>query len=111
MNYNNKRFRPVSNSDNGEVSEDMIFHYQQSGQILTCTYSGKNIISGHLIGLVSEDGKIDMRYHQVNKDHQMMTGICESTPEVLSNGKIKLHEQWLWTSGDRSKGTSLLEEV
>jgi hypothetical protein len=39
-----------------------------------------------------------------------MTGICISKPEILENGKIRLHEFWEWTSGDKSKGTSIIEE-
>lgn len=111
INYDGKIFRPVTNSDNGEVDAETLFHYKQEGNILTCKYSGNSIIRGHLIGLVAEDGKINMRYHQVNMAGELMTGICESTPEVLSDGRIRLHERWQWTCGDHSKGESLLEEV
>ena len=52
MNYNNKRFKPVSNSDNGETSEDTLFEYKQKNNILTSTYCGGQIKEGHLIGLV-----------------------------------------------------------
>jgi len=111
MNYNNRKFRPISNSDNGEVSSDMIFHYKQIEHIVTCDYQGLNIIKGHLIGLVDESGCIQMRYHQVNKNGELMTGICNSKPEHMNNGKIRLHEEWKWTSGDESKGSSILEEI
>lgn len=111
INYNNKTFRAVSNTPNGETSSETVFHYQQEGMILTATYKGGKIVSGHLIGLVDEGGTINMRYHQVNDKGELMTGECQSTPEVMENGKIRLHEVWEWTSGDRSKGTSMLEEV
>jgi len=111
MNYHNKKFRPLYNSDNGEVSSDMIFHYQQEGNIITCQYEGLHILKGHLIGKVSDDGVIDMRYHQINKQGELMTGTCTSTPEVGTNGKIKLYEEWQWTSGNKSKGSSVLEEI
>jgi hypothetical protein len=52
-----------------------------------------------------------MHYHQVNTKGELMTGICRSVPEILPDGKILLHETWEWTSGDYSKGKSLLEEV
>lgn len=110
INYNNKTFRPISNTENGETSKDTIFHYQQEGNILTSEYKGGKIKKGHLVGLVDEKGGIDMRYHQINTDGELMTGICQSTPELLENGKIRLHEVWAWTSGDFSKGTSILEE-
>jgi len=111
MNYNNKKFRPVSNSENGEVSSDMVFHYKQSDNILTCSYHGTKIIKGHLIGLVNDNGEIQMRYHQINQNGELMTGVCNSRPELLKNGKIRLHEEWQWTSGDKSKGKSILEEI
>ena len=111
MNYNNKKFRPVQNSSNGETSEATIFEYQQNGTILTSEYQGGQIVKGHLIGLVDHEGTIDMRYHQINRKGELMTGFCTSKPELLKNGKIRLHETWQWTSGDQSHGTSVLEEL
>lgn len=111
MNYHNRIFRPIHNSDNGEVSGEVAFHYQQVGRILTCIYSGGRIVSGHLIGIVDDEGVIDMRYHQVNNRGELMTGICRSTPEILADGRIRLYEQWQWTSGDGSSGESILEEL
>lgn len=111
MNYQNKKFRPLSNTNNGEVTSSMIFHYKQEGNIITCAYTGENIITGHLIGLVDDDGNIDMRYHQINHQGQLRTGICHSKPELLENGKIRLYESWQWTSGDKSRGESVIEEI
>lgn len=110
INYNNKIFKPISNSENGETSNETAFHYKQEANILTSEYSGGKIKKGHLIGLVDEEGNIEMRYHQINEKGELMTGICSSKPEVLENGKIRLHETWQWTSGDQSKGNSIIEE-
>ena len=111
MNYNNKKFRVVLNSDNGETSGETIFEYKQQDNILTSNYKGGQIVKGHLIGLVDEHGNIEMRYHQVNLKGELMTGICSSTPKIKANGKISLYEEWKWTSGDKTSGTSILEEV
>ncbi len=110
MNYQNKKFRAVSNTPNGEVSGDTVFHYQQTGNIVTAKYSGGGIVNGHLIALVEEQGNLDMRYHHVNVQGELQTGICFSKPEVLPDGRIRLHETWQWTSGDCSKGSSVVEE-
>ena len=59
MNYNNKKFRVFENSENGETTTETIFEYKQNGNILTSNYNGGQIISGHLIGLVDDNGKID----------------------------------------------------
>lgn len=111
VNYHNKRFRPVSNTDNGETSAETEFHYLQKGDVISGTYNGGDIVLGNLIAVVSESGELDMRYQQVNKKGELMTGICQSTPEILPNGKIRLHEKWQWTSGDKSSGESVIEEV
>ena len=111
INYHNKRFSPVSNSENGETSSETVFLYQQTGNILTATYAGGVIVSGHLIGLVDDNGNIEMRYHQVNDKGELMTGSCQSKPEILADGRIRLHEKWQWTSGDCSKGQSIIEEI
>ncbi|WP_027419529.1 hypothetical protein [Crocinitomix catalasitica] len=111
MNYNDKKFRPVVQSDNGEITADTIFHYQQKGNILTCNYSGTNILSGQLMGIVDEAGNIDMRYQQINNKGELMTGKCRSTPKINAAGKLTLIENWQWTSGDLSEGNSVLEEV
>lgn len=111
MNYHNKRFKPISSSSNSEVTDDTLFCYQQEGGVLTSAYRGGNVLQGHLLGLVDEKGHIDMRYHQLNTKGELMTGICHSIPEIMENGKIRLHETWQWTSGNQSKGTSVLEEV
>lgn len=111
MNYHGKKFTAISNTSNGETSKKTVFHYEQDGNILTAQYSGGQIVKGHLIGLVSETGHIDMRYHQVNKEGILMTGKCHSTPETLPDGRIRLHETWEWTSGDKSSGTSVIEEL
>ena len=111
MNYNDKKFKPIQNSSNGETSDETVFEYKQNGNILTSEYQGGQIIKGHLIGLVDKKGNIEMRYHQVNIKGELMTGICFSKPEITENGKIKLYEKWRWTSGDKSSGSSILEEI
>jgi hypothetical protein len=111
INYNNKSFKPVSNTINGDTTSETIFEYYQKGHILTAEYAGGKISSGHLLGNVDELGNIDMRYHHINSAGEIMTGICKSIPEILPNGKIRLHEKWQWTCGDCTSGESVLEEV
>ncbi|MGJ5640786.1 n-acetylglutamate synthase [Formosa sp. S-31] len=111
MNYHNKRFRPVQNTINGETTADTVFEYKQEGNILTAIYRGGSITKGHLMGLVDALGNIEMCYHQINDKGELMTGRCLSKPELLPNGKLRLHETWQWTSGDCSKGQSVIEEI
>jgi len=111
VNYNNKKFRAISTTENGDTTKHTIFCYSQDGTVLTAEYSGGKVVKGHLIGLVDRKGHIDMRYHQVNEKGRLMTGKCVSKPEILKTGKIRLYENWEWTSGDKSKGQSIIEEI
>jgi len=111
INYNNKTFRSVTNTINGDVNNETFFHFQQEGRIVKATYSGGDVEYGQLLAIADENGILEMRYHHLNNDGGLMTGICRSVPEVLKNGKLRLHERWQWTSGDRSSGNSIIEEV
>lgn len=111
INYNNKKFKVVSTSGGGEVNDDFIFHYQQEGNVLSCSYSGGSIAEGMLVGSVDDDGILTFSYKQTNLRGMERSGICVSTPEILEDGRIRLHEQWRWTDGDQSTGTTTLEEL
>ena len=99
INYHGRLFRLVSSEGTGDVSEDTVFRYSQRGDILTADYSGGVIDYGQILGLVDEDGAIEFRYQHITMKGELMTGICRSKPEVLPNGKLRLHERWKWTSG------------
>jgi len=111
IDYEGRIFRAAQTSSAGEVDGRTTFHYRQSGSIVTAEYSGGDIASGHLVAIADEDGRLDMRYHHVNSSGELMTGTCRTTPELLPDGRLLLHEKWQWTSGDLASGTSILEEV
>ena len=110
-NLDGKVFRSVSNTENGEVGAETLFHYRQNADIVTADYSGGRIVAGHLIAKVLADGRLDMRYHHVNDEGELMLGQCISSPERLPDGRLRLHEKWQWLSGDLSSGESAIEEV
>lgn len=111
IHYDGKKFQAVSGSANGEVNGNTIFHYTQNGNMVTARYSGGTIKNGHLIALANAQGILDMRYQHINDKNEIKTGTCISTPEVLPNGKLRLHEKWQWTCDDFSKGESVIEEI
>lgn len=111
VDYNERRFVSKNNSENGEVGADTVFHYRQRGDVVWATYEGGRVVFGTLVAKVEPDGSLDMRYQHVNRDGELMTGRCRSTPEVLPDGRLRLHESWQWTCGDRSEGQSVVEEI
>ncbi|MWC30943.1 n-acetylglutamate synthase [Paenibacillus sp. MMS18-CY102] len=111
MNYNGRIFRTVQNTANGEVNQETIFKYFQKENRVWADYCGGGIVVGHLIAIINEVGNLEMSYHHINENNEVMTGNCLSKPEVLANGKLKMHEEWQWTCKDRSRGCSIIEEV
>ena len=111
INYDQRVFRSVSNSDNGEISAATTFHYHQQDDIVWATYAGGAIRFGTLVATVDDAGCLEMCYQHVNARGALMTGRCHSTPTVLSDGRLRLREQWQWTAGDQSAGESEIEEI
>jgi len=110
IDYDGRTFVSISNTGNGEVSDQTVFRYRQRGEVVWATYEGGAIRFGTLIASADPDGNLDVRYGHLNADGVLMTGQCRSTPEVLADGRIRLHERWQWTGGDRSSGASVAAE-
>lgn len=111
LNLNGRVFQAVANSQSGEVSAATIFRYWQQGFVVTGRYEGGQILHGQLLAVWRDDGTLDMRYQHINAGHELMTGRCLSTPEVLADGRIRLHESWQWTCGACASGTSIVEQL
>ena len=110
INYNGRVFVSKSNSENGEVTGETLFHYRQNGHILWADYSGGKVLRGHMIGKVSADGALDFHYQHINNSGHVRIGKCHSIPHVLEDGKLELYENWQWLNGDMSFGNSILVE-
>jgi hypothetical protein len=111
LSLHDRRFRAITNADHGEVSHETRFHYRQEGATVWATYAGGEILVGTMVGVARSDGTYDLRYQHVSEDLELRAGRCVSTPEVLADGRLRLHESWEWTEGGRGSGTSMVEEV
>lgn len=111
VNYNGRTFVSIENTENGEVSSQTVFEYKQEGKIISATYSGGEIIQGTLIGIAMEDGSLEFRYNHVNSKDEIRGGKCVSTPKILPDGRIRLHERWQWLDTEATEGSSIIEEV
>jgi hypothetical protein len=109
--YDNKHFIAVTNTDNGEVSKSTVFHYHQENDIVWAEYSGGEIVKGFLIGKADRDSRLEFSYQHVNIHSEIRVGICKSSPERLDDGRLRLIETWQWLNGDKSTGSSVVEEV
>lgn len=109
--YDDKRFVSVENSKSGDVSGETRFHYHQEGDLVWAEYRGGTVRFGTLVARVEDGDVLEMRYQHLTCDGELKTGRCQSRPEVLPDGRLRLHERWQWTSGDGSSGHSIVEEI
>lgn len=110
INYDGKVFIPQSNTENGEVDEETIFHYFQEDNLFWVEYSGGDVLKGHMIGTAEDNGELDFHYQHMNKNKQVRIGKCHSIPKILKNGRIEMREKWQWLNGDLSSGESVVVE-
>ena len=108
INYDNKIFTSLENTENGEVNKDTTFYYHQNKDIIWAEYFGGIIKKGFLLGFVKNNGELEFNYQHINMNNEIKTGKCISIPKILENGKIELLESWEWTNGE--KGTSRIIE-
>ncbi len=113
VNYDGRAFRTLTNSDNGEVTEETVFRYRQQGRMVWADYEGGPVLRGSLIGTAADDGSLDFGYQHLNREMELRTGVCHSTPEPIfgPGGKLRIREEWRWTNGDGSSGVSVIEEL
>lgn len=111
VDYNNRFFRPVGNSPNGQADSFTLFRFRQQGTRVWGDYAGGPIEHGHFVAAVDAEGVLAMEYHHLTKAGEVRAGRSRSSPERLPDGRWRLKETWEWTSGDRSAGENWMEEV
>ena len=108
--YDGRVFRSIANSEGGDVNGETTFYYHQRGDIVWATYHGGPVVFGTLLALVDPLGNLDMRYQHVSIGGELKSGRCRSRPEVLTDRRLRLHEQWQWIDGAKGQGSSVVEE-
>ena len=64
------------------------------GDLLWGEFSGGHARRGSLAGTCAPDGTLDFAYCMVLDGGEVISGRCHSTPTVLADGRIRLHEEW-----------------
>ncbi len=94
INYNNKIFKTVSNTANGDTDENTIFFYKQVENFVTADYKGGTIKSGSLTATVDKKGCLQMQYRHTKYKNELLTGVFVSHPKILEDGRIRIFEHW-----------------
>lgn len=108
INYDGRRFSPADGVP-GEGSRVATYH--QDGDLLWGEFGGGNARRGSLAGTCAPDGTLDFAYCMVLDGGEVISGRCHSTPTVLPDGRIRLHEEYERYGADGSRGVSAIEEL
>lgn len=111
IDYEGRRFRGVVNYDDGDLTRETLFAYHQQGRILWGEYAGGGVAHGFLVGTVDGDDSLTLLWQYVSHDGRLVGGMCTSRPELLPDGRLRLHEEWAVALGGRQKGSSVIEET
>lgn len=99
----------VENAEQGEVSSETRFDFEQDGDRIYARYSGGDIVDGHLLGTL-EANRWEIRYVQLNVDGETASGHSVGTLRILEDGRVRVEDEWEWESKDGT-GKSALEEI
>lgn len=110
INFNNKKFALIQNSENGEVNAETIFHYKQDENLVTADYFGGTIKYGKIIAEL-KGNQLNMLYQCLTTDNQLKAGKALAQIELTEKGKIKLSLNWEWLTDGNEKGKSEYIEI
>jgi hypothetical protein len=105
-----KRFVTTGN-EHGVSGADTVFHYRMDGALITATYRGGRIREGQVIGRAVDEDRVEMLYHCVTTDEELLAGWSRGVVSADAEGRVRLAFEWAWFTGDRSGGTSSYVEL
>ena len=105
INFNNKTFSLITNTENGKANSDTIFEYKQKGELVTADYYGGDVLYGKIIAL--QQGKqLNMLYQCITTKNELKAGKAIAEISITKDLKIKLSLNWEWLDNNHEKGIS-----
>ncbi|MNI20410.1 hypothetical protein D3C73_738910 [compost metagenome] len=101
----NRRFTVAGNT-HGLSGSGTVFHYQVEGNAITSTYQGGRIHTGHQVGRVTGPETIELLFHCITNDGEILSGWSRGTVDVDGEGRTTLAFVWGWLSGAEGGGES-----
>ena len=114
MNLAGTTFRAVSNSANGNLNSETEMRFTDDDRIVVGVYSGGTIAAGHVLAKRIGESELDVLYHGATTEGIHNAGKARATFAADDDGRMRMHLEWQWLTGDQSKGRSewvLLDNV
>ena len=93
----------------GEANAETTFEYHERDDLIWARYEGGTVRLGYLVG-TREGSRLEFRYCHLNASGETSNGRCSTAVSLLSDGRLRLDEDWEWES-KAGAGTSVVEEV
>ena len=106
----NRRFA-VTNNTHGLSGAGTVFHYLVEGDAISSTYKGGRIRLGMQVGRVTGVDTIELLFHCLTLDGELLSGWSRGTVGVDQTGRTILSFVWCWLSGAVGGGESSYVEV
>jgi hypothetical protein len=107
---NNRRFTVAGNT-HGLSGAGTVFHYQVEGDAISSTYQGGKIRIGHQVGRVTGADTIELLFHCLTTEGEILSGWSRGTVGVDHEGRTTLSFVWGWLSGATGGGESSYVEL
>ena len=96
----------TTGNPHGVSGTETVFRYRVTRERITGTYAGGRVAAGQLLGRVTGPDTIDLLYHALDEDGNLMAGWSKGRVSRNAAGLLELHFEWAWLTGDRSGGES-----
>jgi len=88
-----------------------VFHYQVEDGAIVGTYAGGRVGRGNLIGRATGPDTIELLYHCVTTDGELLAGWSRGSVGANADGRTTLLFEWGWLAGAQGGGESHYIEV
>lgn len=105
-----RRFVTAGNP-HGVSGADTVFHYRVDGRAITGTYAGGRIGAGHLVGRATGGDRIELLYHCITVDGELLAGWSRGIVGTDAGGGTTLAFEWGWLHGAEGGGESRYVEL
>ena len=106
IDYEGRRFRPEHGGPDASTAL-----YRQDGDLVWAEFQGGEVRRGSLTGRCAEDGTLEFAYTMVLAGGEVISGHNVSVPELLPDGRVRLHERWERFGAHADAGLSTIVEV
>ena len=106
MNLAGHTFRAVANSRNGSLNSETEMRFTADAGIVVGNYSGGTIAAGHVLGKRLSESELEMLYQGATTSGEVKAGKAHARFVLDAEGRMCMHLDWQWLTGDQSKGQS-----